>query len=179
MYGHRICVSFDQNGIRELTNHAGHFLGDIHLPRELRIKRHQLHTIRRLQNMQLVSLLHAQLLQKLLVLLVLGNAHHEGNEADAVPNRLFRAPDDGLVVGRQPELELRFELEPLCAHEPRGDGVTPCYVLDERLREALSLLRLGGRHEPRAFESSDLFLGFAAVPIGDKQRSRRVLRVVS
>src|SRR5207244_10140773 len=58
-----------------------------------------------------------QLLDDVLVLLVVGDADGERDEADAVPDRLVGALDQGPVVCRQPELELWPELEPLSLHE--------------------------------------------------------------
>src|SRR5438552_15584404 len=79
----------------------------------------------------------AELRQKLLVLLGFRDAHHEGDEADAVPNCLVGPPNDRLVVGCEPELALRLEVEPLGPHEACGDHVASRHVLDERLPEAL------------------------------------------
>src|SRR5215218_7032547 len=50
----------------------------------------------------------------------------------------------------------RAEVEPLCAHEPRGDRVLAGEVLDQGLGQASAFLRLRSGDEPSSFEARNV-----------------------
>src|SRR5829696_4862844 len=75
------------------------------------------------------------------------------DQADPVPNGIVGALDYGLVVGREPQLELWLEVEVLPEQESGGDGITAGELLDLRLGEPPSLLHLRSRYEPGALQS--------------------------
>src|SRR2546425_11687461 len=89
-------------------------------------------------------------------LLVLRDAHVEGDQPNTVPDGLVRASDDGFVVRREPKLELGLEVEPLGVHEARGDRVTSGQPFDGRLRETFAFICLRGTHEAGTLQSRDV-----------------------
>src|SRR5262245_35110270 len=76
----------------------------------------------------------AEFLQEVPVPLRLGDAHVKGHESDAVPDRLVSSVDDRLVVGCQPKLELRDELEPFTVQEAGWEPIATGQLLHACLR---------------------------------------------
>jgi hypothetical protein len=96
---------------------------------------------------------------------VLGDGDRERDEPDAAPDPVVAAADVRLVVRREPDLELRLEVEELLEQEPRGDRVAAGELLHERLGERLAGLGLDRGHEPRADEAREVVARALAVAL--------------
>src|SRR5918993_1282074 len=93
-----------------------------------------------------------QLLGQLRVLAITVESLCKRNQAYPVPNGIVGALYDGLVVSREPELELGPEVERLSEQVPGRYRVATGELLDLTLCEAPTLLHLGCRDKPRTFE---------------------------
>src|SRR5579871_492724 len=73
----------------------------------------------------------------------------EWDNTDSVPDRFVASSNFRLMVGCEPELELRLKLKPLLMQQPGRYGVASREILNQRLRQPLTLLELRGIYESR------------------------------
>src|ERR687898_178889 len=93
-----------------------------------------------------------QLLGQLRVLAITVESLCKRNQADPVPDGVVGALYDGLVVGGQPQLELRLEVEVLSEQKACGHGVPAGELLNLGLGKSATLLNLCSRHKPGALQ---------------------------
>src|SRR5262245_50497076 len=98
----------------------------------------------------------AQLFIEALILLMLRDDDSQRDQHDAPPDGVLLSPNDGLVVGCQPELERRLVFKELAIHEARSDRVLPGESLHQHFGEATAVFGLASGNIARSAKASDI-----------------------
>ena len=105
----------------------------------------------------------------------------ERYQAYAPPNAFVRSHNLWLVLGGEPQFQLRLELKRLLEFEAGAYGIAARELLNQRFRQLLTLLPFGRAHKPCAPQLGDVRIrpGLHAPFLGDKSVEVRRLAVGS